>query len=84
MHRLRRERGQADSDVFGAIGMRRAVLHPFAGVRHDGLSSGDFEDTLLVFHLQCSLEHHGEFIKFRCLAGLHPAAGAPHVRKAQA
>jgi len=81
---LRGESGQAYGEVFCAFGMRRAVLHPFAGVRHDGLSSGDFEDTLLVFHLQCSLEHHGEFIKFRCLAGLHPAAGAPHVRKAQA
>ncbi len=38
MHGVRRERGQADGDVLGAIGAGRAVLHPLARVGDDGLT----------------------------------------------
>jgi len=83
MDRFHCEGRQANRDVFGAFRMRRAVLDPFAGAGDDGLAGEDFEDAVLVFHLQAAGEDEGVFVKLGGLAGLGPAAGAAHPGEAE-
>ena len=78
MHRIRREGRQAHGDVFGPVGMRRAVLHPLALRRVHRLASLDRERDGMGLHLQLAAQHDGVFVELRGLPGLDPAAGAAH------
>src|SRR5262249_4644652 len=49
---LRGKCGQTDGDVFRAFCVGRAVLHPFAAMRDDGLSGANVERFRFRFHPQ--------------------------------
>src|SRR5579863_2014756 len=51
-------------------------------MRDDGLSSGDVDRAILVFHVERAFEHDGEFVECRSLAGLEPSGGTAHVGNA--
>src|SRR5438477_10443963 len=77
--RLETERWYANGDVFGAVGSRRAVAHPFAATRNDGLAGFNIEHALLRFDPERAAQDQGELIEVRLLAGLGPARWAVHV-----
>ena len=83
MHGLRRECRQADGDVFCAVGIWRAVLHPFADASDDSLPGFHVEHTSLVRHAERAFEHNAEFIELRRLTRFDPAARTAHVRDAE-
>ena len=81
VHRLHRECGQADGDVFGAAFLRCGVAHPLAGVGDDRLSGVDVEQSSVpsVLDPQHSFQHDREFVELGSLAGLEPSLRAAHV-----
>src|ERR1700733_15081098 len=72
MHGHRIEGGQANGDIFGALGPRRAVAHPFAALGDDGLPGLYFQHAALRFHMQRAFQHHRVLVKLGLLARLAP------------
>src|SRR5690348_12659695 len=66
------EGGEADGDVLGSVGRRRAVADPFAEVGDDGLAGVDVDCSMARFDVQRSAEDDGELVEFGLLAGLGP------------
>jgi hypothetical protein len=79
-----REGWQADGDVFGAVGFGCAVSHPFARIRHDGLSGADVERSASVLDSKQSTQNNGDFFEFGTLARLLPAGRRCHAGDAHA
>src|SRR5262245_11664124 len=79
MDQLRRKGRQADSDILGAVGLGRAVLHPFATMSDDRLTGTDVESAAAVGDAQQAPQHDSELVELRLLTRLDPAAGAAHV-----
>src|ERR1700675_72324 len=84
MHRVRREGGQAKSDVLGAASARTGVADPFAAVRDDGLPGGHIEFAGFMLHPQRSPQDYGVLVKFRSRARFLPAFRTVHVGNADA
>jgi len=80
MDGLGREGGQADGNVFGALGTGRAVLDPFSGGRNDGLTGRNVKRSCFVSNTQAATEDESVFVEVRRLAGLDPAGRTAHVR----
>src|SRR6266702_4530313 len=57
VHRLRREGRHADRDVLRTLRLGRAVLHPLAAPRDDGLSRAHVDRPARVLHAQQALQH---------------------------
>ncbi len=70
---------ETDRDVFGSAFVGSGVADPFAGVGDDGLSGGDVEGSIFVFHVQGAFQDDGELVEGGGLAGLAPSRGAAHV-----
>ena len=62
-------------DIFRAVRLRRAVSNPLSFRCKNGLARMHVENSLLGFHPQSAVQHHGIFIEIRRLAGFYPAAG---------
>jgi len=73
MNRIRRKSGKADCHVFRSVGTRRAVPHPFSGVRYYALPCEDLQCASFVLDPQHSLEYDRDLLEFRALPGLFPA-----------
>ena|SRR5713226_1161696 len=84
MDRGGRERGQADSDVFGAAWLRSAVAYPLARLGHNPLAGVDVEDAALVLHPQQASQHDCDFFELRTLTRFLPAAWRDHTGHADA
>jgi hypothetical protein len=63
--------------------MRRAVLHPFTGMRDNRLSGLHVQRAASMGDAQDTFEHHGEFVELRFLTRFYPAAWTSHVSHAQ-
>src|SRR5690349_1826639 len=50
------EGGEADGDVLGSVGRRRAVADPFAAVGDDGLAGVDVDCSIARFDVQRAAE----------------------------
>ena len=73
MGRFERECRQANGDVFGTSGIRRAVPHPFAPADNDGLTRRDVDLAALVLDSQYSGKHDGVLVEVGPLSRLDPA-----------
>src|SRR5258705_136194 len=82
VHRLRREGRHAHRDVLRTLRLGRAVLHPLAAPRDDGLSRAHVDRPAGVVHTQQALQHDRVLVELGRLPRLDPAGGAPHVRDA--
>src|SRR5437870_4110019 len=82
VHRLRREGRHAHRDVLRALRLGRAVLHPFAAPRDDGLSRAHVDRPGGVLDAQQALQHDRVLVELGRLPRLDPASGASHVRDA--
>src|SRR5947208_12863963 len=80
VHRLRRERRQADRHVLGAVG--RAVAHALAGTRVDGLAWADLQTPAVVLDDEATCEHERVLVEVRCLSGFRPPGRTRHPRDA--
>ena len=78
------EGGHADCDVFGAVGSRGAVTHPFSGSRMNALAGLHGHLAAFGLHDQGAAQHDRELVELRALPGLGPARRAAHVSDAQA
>src|SRR4051812_17781834 len=83
MHCFRRKSRQTNRDVFRAIRMWRAVLHPFTAMSNYRLTGRDVQRSPSVSHSQRTFEDQSEFVELRRLSRLNPTARAAHVRDAQ-
>ena len=79
MHRVRRKGRQAHGDVLRTLGIRRAVLDPFARTCDNRLASVDIERAVAVDHAQRASQDDRVFFELRRLARLDPAGGALHM-----
>src|SRR6266478_5553458 len=82
VHRLRREGRHAHRDVLRTLRLGRAVLHPLAAPRDDGLSRAHVDRPAGVLHAEQALQHDRVLVELGRLPRLDPAGGAPHVRDA--
>src|SRR3989449_10212560 len=82
VHRLRREGRHAHRDVLRTLRLGRAVLHPLAAPRDDGLSRAHVERPAGVLHAQQALQHDRVLVELGRLPRLDPAGGAPLIRHA--
>src|SRR5437899_12321576 len=82
VHGLRREGRRADRDVLRPLWVGRAVLHPLAAPRDDGLSRAHVDRPAGVLHAQQALQHDLVLVERGRLPRLDPAGESPHVRVA--
>src|SRR5437763_14228697 len=82
VHRLWREGRHADRDVLRTLRLGRAVLHPLAAPRDDGLSRAHVDRPAGVLHAQQALQHDRVLVELGRLPRLDPAGGGPPVRGA--
>ena len=61
---------------------RRAVAHPLAARRKDGLAGRNLLHAVAGFHLQLPAQHDGVLVELRRLSRLAPARRADHPRDA--
>src|SRR2546429_9840837 len=74
VHRLGRERRQADRHVLGAVG--RAVAHSLAGTRVDGLARADLQPPTVVLDDEAAPEHERVLVEVRGLGRVPPPCPA--------
>src|SRR5690349_17600382 len=82
MHRVRRERRQADGKVFRAFWIWRAVLYPLARGCDDGLPGLHIEHSFVGLYAQRSAEDDGVLVELWRLPRFQPAAGTVHAGNA--
>jgi hypothetical protein len=82
MHGFHREGRQANCEILGSRGFRRAVADPFVFVRDDSLSGANVERASGVLDAQAAVRHDSELVELRRLARLLPSARTTHVRDA--
>lgn len=82
VNRVHGKGGQADGDVFGAVGLRTAVANPFTRMGDDGLTGVDVKLTAVVLYSQHATQNDGDLFELRALSRLHPPTGRNHVRNA--
>ena len=80
MYGIGRKGWKAHGDIFGALGLRCAVAHPFAGVRHHCLAGVHVHLAAHVLHAQRAAQNHGQLFELGCLPGLLPSARTTHMR----
>src|SRR5438552_1607544 len=83
MYRVRREGGETNGDIFCALGCRRAVLDPLAGMRDDRLAGANIQNAASVRDPQEPFQDDGELLEFRSLAWLGPTGRTSHVGDAK-
>jgi hypothetical protein len=81
MDGVHRKRRQAHRDVFGAA-VRRAVANPLARRGDHGLTRVDVDRAVFVFDPHRALEHDGDLLELRTLAGFLPSGRRHHSRHA--
>src|SRR4051812_31579873 len=82
MHRLGRERGQADGNVLRTTRLRRAVADPLTRMRDDRLSGTDVEHATFMLDADQPVQDEGDLLELRALSRLQPAFGRHHARDA--
>jgi len=82
MDPLHRKRRQTNRDVFRAVRAGSAIPHPLPFMGDNRLARSHVYETVAMLDSQTSAEDYRELFEFRCLSGLDPAAGAPHMRHA--
>src|SRR6266536_732757 len=82
MHRLWRESGQTNRNIFRPLGTRRAVLHPFTGRGDHGLTRHQIHRATAMRHAEHSPQHKGVLVELRSLTRFDPATRTAHVRDA--
>src|SRR5688500_3946964 len=78
VHRVGRERRQADGHVLGTIRLRRAVANPLSRRRDDSLSGAYVEASAFVLHTHESAQHDGDLLELGPLSRLQPSGRRSH------
>src|SRR3954470_22446708 len=82
MHRLGRERGQADGNVLRTTRLGRAVADPLTGMRDNRLSGADVEHAAVMLDPDQPFQYDGDLLEVRARPGLEPAFRRHHARDA--
>src|ERR1700683_975383 len=78
MHRVRRERGQANRDVFRAASLGTALPNPLSRMGDDALAGVNIEGAAAMLDAQHATEHDGDLLELRLLPRLDPSLRRDH------